>query len=500
MNFLSLALLNLFHFKRKSLIVGILITVSMIIMIISNSLIDNSISSLKASFTEVLSGEIVIRAQSEDEITLFGRMEDSVLSFLGFRDVFGTEKLPVLSSYKSLTEILAADENILCFTPILSGNALLSDTFEEAPGYYSTFFGIEPESYNNMFGEKIDMIKGYNLSNLSKGILLSETNRNTIQSLFHFQMNTGMKVRLLSSGTGAIKIRELDIRGVFSFRNTKINAFNRINLANAELLHDILGISVSAISGESISSEDRELLTVPTGNSISNSLIINEIEIYQDNVSLQDELENILSTKDIRSPIKSDVWHFILVRINESSNQESLINSLNRKFREGGLKAEAISWEKAAGNFFILFGITRIALNTIVTILLIVIVFVLMNTMIISIVERTNELGTMRALGAKKSFIVKLLIAESVLISIVFGVLGSVLSIFTAAGLNSMGLTTTNEFFSLLWNGDTLTISPDISIILESILMIVIVGVLATILYPVGIALRIRPVIAIEQK
>jgi putative ABC transport system permease protein len=63
----------------------------------------------------------------------------------------------------------------------------------------------------------------------------------------------------------------------------------------------------------------------------------------------------------------------------------------------------------------------------------------IMNTMYTSVLERTNEVGIMKAIGAKNKDIFALFFIESGLIGIVGGVIGVILGVSMALGLTSFG-------------------------------------------------------------
>lgn len=57
-------------------------------------------------------------------------------------------------------------------------------------------------------------------------------------------------------------------------------------------------------------------------------------------------------------------------------------------------------------------------------------------TMIMSVSERVREFATLRVIGASRSYVVKLIITESVVLSAVGGVLGCAFGIFLSSGIN----------------------------------------------------------------
>ncbi len=63
----------------------------------------------------------------------------------------------------------------------------------------------------------------------------------------------------------------------------------------------------------------------------------------------------------------------------------------------------------------------RIVFSVAILIVAIVAIIIIMNTLVISVIERTGEIGTMRALGAQKPFVWLMFLVETLTVTIVFG-------------------------------------------------------------------------------
>ena len=134
-----------------------------------------------------------------------------------------------------------------------------------------------------------------------------------------------------------------------------------------------------------------------------------------------------------------------------------------------------------------------------IIILAVVAVIIIMNTLVVSVIERTGEIGTMRALGAGKGFVRKMFAAETVTLALSFGVIGIVLSIIAVGIINALGIQASNPFLEILFGGKVLrTIIEPLSV-LSALALITVVGLAASI-YPVSVALRIQPVQAMQTE
>jgi putative ABC transport system permease protein len=74
------------------------------------------------------------------------------------------------------------------------------------------------------------------------------------------------------------------------------------------------------------------------------------------------------------------------------------------------------------------------------TMLVVIVLFTVSNTMTIAIMERTEEIGTLRAMGVQRKGIRWLFIAEGMLLGVVGWVAGVALALAIAWGLESFGI------------------------------------------------------------
>jgi ABC-type antimicrobial peptide transport system permease subunit len=113
---------------------------------------------------------------------------------------------------------------------------------------------------------------------------------------------------------------------------------------------------------------------------------------------------------------------------------------------------------------------------------------VVANTMMMSIYERTREIGTLRALGWRKRRILGQVVQESLLLCLAAGVFGSVLGVVL---VELIGLVPgANAYLTIRW---------DASIFLQSIVLALAVGLVAS-LYPAWRASRMQPVEALRYE
>jgi putative ABC transport system permease protein len=111
-----------------------------------------------------------------------------------------------------------------------------------------------------------------------------------------------------------------------------------------------------------------------------------------------------------------------------------------------------------------------------------------MNTMLMSVLERTREIGVLRALGWRRRRILEMIIKESLLLSF-FGSIGGVLIAF--------GLTTLMTSSPLM--GELIRISWSMGLFIRAIIVALTLGLVGGI-YPAYRATKMLPVEALRYE
>lgn len=120
-----------------------------------------------------------------------------------------------------------------------------------------------------------------------------------------------------------------------------------------------------------------------------------------------------------------------------------------------------------------------------------------MNTLVVSVTERVAEVGMIRALGGRRSFIRDLFLYEALSLAIFFGIIGMLFSSIAIGILQIVGLHSESSFFNVLFGGTSVypILSP--SSLIVAFVGIILVGVLSSI-YPIRVATRYQPVEALR--
>ena len=159
----------------------------------------------------------------------------------------------------------------------------------------------------------------------------------------------------------------------------------------------------------------------------------------------------------------------------------------------------AMDWKKAAFSYSGTVDGIGFIFNLLIIILAVVVFIIIMNTMVVSVIERTSEIGTMRAIGAEKKFVKKLFYSEAVILTSLSSLAGIIFAFICMAIFNSFNIAITNSIAKMILGGGLLHFSPTPGIIITTIL-VALLGSIISNRYPVKSALKITPIKALSKE
>jgi len=166
--------------------------------------------------------------------------------------------------------------------------------------------------------------------------------------------------------------------------------------------------------------------------------------------------------------------------------------------RWAGQRYDVNTWEgEGAHGKWVITGFDGISFF-LVSILVLIIVVGVMNTMWMSVRERTPEIGTLRAIGMKRSRVLVLFLTEALVLGLIASSVGAGVGALIAWGIDAAQLPLPSDAAKTVLMSDSLRLSVRPEQIVRAVLTFTFVSGAAS-LYPASRAARMRPVTAIHH-
>ena len=125
-----------------------------------------------------------------------------------------------------------------------------------------------------------------------------------------------------------------------------------------------------------------------------------------------------------------------VVMLDNINNTSIAKDELQKKLVEAGLNVEIKTWRDLSSFYNQVAGLFNMIFTFIFCIVFIVIVMSIVNTMSMSVIERTREIGTLRSLGFIKLRIVYLFLLEGGILAVLAVGVGALISVAVATGID----------------------------------------------------------------
>ncbi len=138
--------------------------------------------------------------------------------------------------------------------------------------------------------------------------------------------------------------------------------------------------------------------------------------------------------------------------------------------------------------------------NIMIAFILFALLFAIINTVLMSVMERTKEIGMLMAIGMKKSRIFAMIMTESIMISLTGGILGMIIGglvsfYFGKTGIDFSTYSDALEGFGI---GTVIYPSMEVKFLINTTIMVIATGIIAAV-YPALKALKLNPATALRS-
>ena len=130
--------------------------------------------------------------------------------------------------------------------------------------------------------------------------------------------------------------------------------------------------------------------------------------------------------------------HLLVLQLKDTSASKTSLAAVNQQLAKRGFEAKAwfaLSdfYEKTVELYDRQFGVLRL-------IILIMVLLSVINSVNMTLFERTREFGTMRAIGDRSGWIFRLIMVESFWLGLIGGILGMLLGCLAAMAISAIGI------------------------------------------------------------
>ena len=507
---LKIAWRNIQRHKGKTFVIGSILFLGALIMTFGNGVISGMEKGLEEHIIDGFTGDIVIIADKQES--------DNVLfTMMG-------KAIEPINNFVEIDEILNKEEYIEQYLPAGRNMAMILNEQGGAPGF-AFLLGVDFNRYQKMFPDNIELVEGYLLNENESGALIPTGSRKEFYNLMNqwyvpegrefnidnYKLETeeqdaplddDIKDNIVFLGYNekntTMDIR-LNIKGIVKFKALN-SIFGSFNIVDIESYRNCQGYFSAASKNIDIREDKKQLLAMDTDNLDS---MFSEEQVFSEDRGNVDESVLKASSKSEKQDheevnIDEGAYNLVFVRLKKDINKAEGLRLINQTLNDHNLGARAVTWKQAFGVVGSMTTIIKGSLFGFVMLLFVVAIIIIVNTLSMAALERIPEIGMMRAVGARKSFVGNMFFGETAMLALLFGGAGIVFGILITIVVSFLEISSDNDLVQLLYGGDTFNPVLSAGDIMLTLIQLLLVTVIAVI-YPVKVARDITPLDAIAR-
>jgi ABC-type lipoprotein release transport system permease subunit len=192
------------------------------------------------------------------------------------------------------------------------------------------------------------------------------------------------------------------------------------------------------------------------------------------------------------SQLESGIVLNAAVLLKDPKQLEQSMKDIEAAGKEAGLPLKAISWQTASGFIGQFVDLATLVLATAMLIIFVVALVIINNALVMATLERVKEIGTLRAVGAQRRFILSMLVVEAMAVGAIFGALGTAVGAGLIGFLGKVGIPAANDVMTFFFSGPRLHPAIGATSLVGALAIVLFVSALSS-LYPAWLAMRVTP-------
>ncbi|OGS24521.1 MAG: hypothetical protein A2314_05190 [Elusimicrobia bacterium RIFOXYB2_FULL_50_12] len=504
---LTIAWRNILRHKSKSLIIGFILFLGALLMTLGNGVISGMDRGISKNIVNGFLGDIVIISEKQKT--------DNILL-----NMMGTSIEPIYN-YKQIKQALQSQDYLDRFLPAGKNLALaLTSESNQNPGF-AFMLGVDFEAYRKMFPNAFTALEGGFLEPGKRGILVPVSARNeffdytniwiipehgalvkenlpaeTQKDPYSIFIDSAIVLMGMNESNSSTDIR-FPVKGIIKYRALN-TIFGHFSITDIESYRECLGYFSATGKSLDVPKEEQKLLSMESGD--LDALFSEDTLMVSNERTRAQAPANVLqkNTPAPQADIEDGAYNLVFVKLKGRVSEKQALTRLNKALTDAHLGVRAITWKKASGPIGGMASLIKGALFIFVMLLFVVAIIIIINTLTMSALERTPEIGMMRAIGAKKSFISGMFLGETAILSAFFGGAGIVCGIIIVKIIPLLKIRTANDMLQILYGGDVFSPVLNTADILTTLVQLGIVTLCAA-LYPMLVARNITPLEAIAR-
>lgn len=199
---------------------------------------------------------------------------------------------------------------------------------------------------------------------------------------------------------------------------------------------------------------------------------------------------------DLQRLLQLHQTHEIAILLHETDDIPSTKEKLSTMFKD----TEVLSFRELAPEFDLLAQQSVVSKKILTSIIMLALLFGIVNTMLMAVLERTKELGMLRAIGMHKAKVFSMVLLETVLMAAIGGPIGVVLGMITNGYFSVYGMDLSTYAETLKQYGYDTIFYPVLEpsqypVLMGAVMLTALIGAI----YPAIKAVKLNPVESIRK-